>query len=167
MVDTGHDKLGHDKPRPGRPGTDRTGPDPLPSRAPLGISVGIGTAAVVAAAFADAAVPHHLISLRWAVLTVTVACFALWAADALAALIVTAVAFLLANGFMVNRQGELSWHGRDDLWRLAVLLLGALLGVAVGQVRAHRAAQRRYVDLEAWANGTGLGRGRGFGGMSR
>jgi hypothetical protein len=155
MVDTRYEKPGHDDSRRDDP-RDRFAP-----QAPLGISVGIGATAVVVAAFADAVVPRHPVSLRWLPLAVVVACFAIWAADALAAAIVAGLAFVLANGFLVNQQGELSWHGRDDLRHLGVLSLAALLGVAVGRVRAHRAAQRRYVDLEAWANRAGLSRRSG------
>jgi hypothetical protein len=164
MVDLGHEMLGHDNPgpdpsrpdrlRPDRSSPDRSSPDRLPPQAPLGISVGIGAAAVVAAAFADAVVPHRLVSLRWLLLTLVVAGFALWAADTVATVIIAGLAFVLANGFLVNHQGELSWHGQADLWRLAVLVVAAGLGLALGYARSRRAARRRFVDLEAWANGT-------------
>jgi hypothetical protein len=159
MVDIGHEVLGHDNPGPGMSrqgvsGRDRSGPDRLPPQAPLGISVGIGAAAVVAAAFADAVVPYRLGSLRWLLLTLVVAGFALWAADTVATVIVAGLAFVLANGFLVNHRGELSWHGQADLWRLAVLAVAAGVGLALGHARSRQAARRRFVDLEAWANGT-------------
>jgi len=36
------------------------------------------------------------------------------------------------HGFLVNRLGELSWHGWSDLLRLVVLALIGSIGVALG-----------------------------------
>ncbi len=104
--------------------------------APLGISVGLGTVAVLVTVFVGALVPVHLAGVTWALLAAVVAGFAAWAADVAAAVLVAALTFLVANGFLVNRQGELSWHGAADLHRGALLLTAAAVGLVVARVRA-------------------------------
>jgi hypothetical protein len=119
-----------------RNGTARHGS--LTPVAPLGISVGLGTVAVLVTVFVGALVPAHLAGGTWALLAVVVAGFAAWAADVAAAVLVAALTFVVANGFLVNRHGELSWHGAADLHRGALLLAAAAVGLVVARVRARR-----------------------------
>jgi hypothetical protein len=56
---------------------------------------------------------------------ILVAVLSWWAAPG-AAVVVALVGFLFANGFALDSEGTLSWHGEADL-----LLLAALVGIAV------------------------------------
>lgn len=49
-----------------------------------------------------------------------------------AAVVVGGLCWLFADGFLVNRFGQLSWHGSADALRLAVFLGAAVLGATAG-----------------------------------
>lgn len=53
------------------------------------------------------------------------------------------VCWLLFDGFVANRGGDLTWGGYDDLRRVALLTAAALLGTAVARASAACAAYRR------------------------
>jgi hypothetical protein len=99
---------------------------------PTGILVGIGSAAVIAGAFAAAAFPVEHPVQRYGVLVVTIFVFTavtgVWAAPAATA----GIGFLVFNGFLVNELGELSWHGNADLTRLLALAAAVIFGRLVG-----------------------------------
>src|SRR4051812_30330915 len=93
------------------------------ARTPLGIDVAAGTALVVAAAFAAGLIPATDGSARIVVLAVAVGLFAAWTVDAVAVAAVTVLAWLVDNGFLVDRLGQLGWHGWPDAYRIAALVL--------------------------------------------
>lgn len=45
-----------------------------------------------------------------------------------------AIGFAVFGGFLVDRLGELSWHGAADVWRLTALVVAAAVGLASGEV---------------------------------
>ncbi|WP_412544231.1 hypothetical protein R8Z50_17560 [Longispora sp. K20-0274] len=50
------------------------------------------------------------------------------------------IGFAIFNGFLVNRLGELSWHGLVDMLRLGALVLASTAGLAAGE--AYRPVRR-------------------------
>lgn len=78
---------------------------------------------------------------RLLVLTVVIAGFAAMIQDALAALVTAGLAWPFYLGFLVDRYGELRWHGSVDLLRLAALVAASLLGTALGWI-THGASVR-------------------------
>src|SRR5438270_3121 len=62
---------------------------------------------------------------RLAVLAVGMTAFACAVGDAAAAVVAVGVGFLLFDGFVEDRYGDLAWHGRGDLVRLGVLVAAA------------------------------------------
>jgi hypothetical protein len=75
---------------------------------------------------------------RFGVMAATVALFALVAADPVAATSTAVLAWLVTNGFLIDRFGELSWHGPADIDRAAMLTVAAALGLLVAAVRRRR-----------------------------
>jgi hypothetical protein len=114
-------------------------------RTPTGITIGVGSVAVVAAASVAALIPPRDAGWRFAVVAGVLGLFAAltrseWAVAAMAAL-----SWFVVNGFLVNRAGELSWHGSPDLLRLMLLVLIGGSGLALGQgIRGLREARARW-----------------------
>ncbi len=113
---------------------------------PTGVGVAVGCAVVVVAAFVAAMVPTTDSTARLVVMSVSVAALGAWSADWMALLIATTVAFLVTNGFLVDRLGELTWHGGSDGWRLLSLGGCALLGLLVGGLVRLPSARRDRTD---------------------
>src|SRR5262245_44904021 len=98
---------------------------PTVRRAPAaGLQVGAGAAAAVAATFAGAALPSVLRAWRVVPVVIAVLVFAVLATSVSAAASTAVLGQLLVTGFLVNRFGELSWHGAPDVGRM-VLVGGA------------------------------------------
>lgn len=119
------------------------------SRLDIGFGVAAGLVTVVVGCFvASWLYPPGVDADRLFVLAVFIAGFAAVAGNALAALVTAGLAWPFYLGFLVDRYGELHWHGWVDLVRLAVLAVAALLGTAVGdRVRKDRAARARSFVL--------------------
>jgi hypothetical protein len=101
-------------------------------RTPVGINLAVGAVVVVAAAFVGAAVPAHDTGWRYALIPLAVAGFAAVTADQVALAGVVPLGWLVGNGFLEDRSGELSWHGSPDLWLIGVLVVAAAVGLAIG-----------------------------------
>jgi hypothetical protein len=116
----------------------------LSNSQPTGIRVGIGALVVVAAGLIAAAAPG---AWRFGIVAVAVVVFAAVAGDLVAVPTTVGLAWLVVNGFLVDRFGELSWHGRSDLYRAAILVVAGGLGQAVGRARWlmwHRRQRRSF-----------------------
>ncbi|MGC9669753.1 hypothetical protein ACNTMW_24800 [Planosporangium sp. 12N6] len=81
---------------------------------------------------------------RLGLLTAAVAVVAVLAGDGRAALAVAGVAWPVGNGFLVNRYGELSWHGWLDGWFVIGLLAAAATGTVTGAARRALRQRRRW-----------------------
>jgi K+-sensing histidine kinase KdpD len=101
----------------------------------LGLVIYLGLAAIVAAASLD---PR----IGFVAYAVAVAALAWWAAPGVA-LSLAAMAFLFVNGFVLNRVGNLSWHGSEDALRLATLLVIALFVSNSSQDHNERLRRKR------------------------
>ena len=105
-----------------------------PQRTPVGINLAAGTAMVVAAALVAAAISTTYAGWRFAVVALAVGLFAALTLDRLALVGVAVLGWLVVNGFLVDRLGELSWHGSADLYRMLLLVVAGAFGLAVGEV---------------------------------
>ncbi len=125
------------------------------TRTPVGIDVAIGSLVVVVAGAVCAAVPASAPGVRLGLYAAALAGFAALAVALVATALVTAIGFAVFNGFLVNRLGELSWHGAADARRLAVLTVAALGGYGVGAlyrlVRRGRLWRMREQQAATWA----------------
>jgi hypothetical protein len=109
----------------------------------MGINLGAGALAVVAAAVVAAAVPVADPGWRFAPVPVAVGGFAALTVDQVALGGVALLGWLVTNGFLENRHGELSWHGTPDLWLMVILVGAAAVGLAAGE------GYRQFQDLRA------------------
>ena len=115
---------------------------------PFGINVAISTSAALAAAVVGALIPTG--DPGWRVVPMCIALAAAgWATvDLAAGAIGAVVGFLLVNGFLINRLGNLSWHGSADAYRLAAVAACVGLGWAAGVAR-RLIRNRRSWQLES------------------
>jgi len=67
-----------------------------------------------------------------------VVAFAALAGDRRAVACVAGLAWLVVNGFLVDRFGELSWHGTADIYRALMLISAGILGLLIAAVRRRR-----------------------------
>ena len=110
----------------------------LPRRAgtasgtPLGITTAIGAAAVVAAAVVAATIPAGDTGWRTGSIAAVLCLFSVATRDPIASAVVAASAYLIADGFLVNRLGDLSWQGTADLRRASVFAVASAVGLALG-----------------------------------
>ncbi|WP_203978021.1 hypothetical protein [Planotetraspora silvatica] len=101
--------------------------------------VAAGFAVVVGGCLTATAVfPPGEIVGRIAVLAAVLCVFAARTADPLAALATAVMGWLVATGFLVNREGELRFTGWPDLLRLAVLVAAVAIGTLWGRIRIAR-----------------------------
>jgi hypothetical protein len=118
-------------------------------RTPTGINIGFGAFVVVVACLVASAVPVTDGFARIAVVAAALAAFAYVARDPLATASIVVVSWLVFDGFLVNRFGELSWDGWPDLYRTIGLLMGAVLGLTMGLLHRRSASRgsRRVVVI--------------------
>jgi hypothetical protein len=124
----------------------------LAAGAPTGISLAVGAVAVVTAAMVAAALPASAPAWRAGMLGVTVCAFAAITVDWRAVAGVGLLAWLVADGFLENRRGDLSWHGSSDIRLITVVVATAGIGLASGatwhRVRSLRARWRAGEELD-------------------
>jgi hypothetical protein len=114
----------------------------VPARTPVGVNVGIGAALVVAAALVAAGIPAAHKGWRLDVVVVAVAVAAAVTADHLAMAAVVPLGWLVADGFLEDRSGELTWRGSADMYLILLLVVAAAVGLAAGEARGLIAARR-------------------------
>lgn len=114
-----------------------------PERTPVGVNLAAGAVMVVAAALVAALIPTIHYGWRFAVVALAVGLFAAMTLDQRALAGVALLGWLVVNGFLVDRLGELSWHGSPDLYRMSLLVVTGAAGLAVGE------AYRQLVVLRA------------------
>ena len=114
----------------------------VPARTPTGVDVGIGAVVIVAGALVAAAVPAAHRGWRLGLVAAAVAVAAAVTADHLAMAAVVPLGWLVADGFLENRSGELTWHGSADMYLILLLVMAAAIGLAAGEARGLIAARR-------------------------
>ena len=114
---------------------------------PLGINVAAGAGALVTCVFvANTLIPP---SLQLTAVALAVVGFVVLVGDTRAGLATTGLGFLLFNGFLVNRYGELTWGGKSSMWQLAVFALAVGLGLGLRWMYVHRSKPPRVMSLGA------------------
>lgn len=116
-------------------------------RTPVGIAVAAGAGAVVLAAVVAGALPVGDGPARLLVVAFAVAAVAAVTTDPVAAAVTAVLAWLVVDGFLVDRSGVLAWHGTADLYRTGVLAGAGVAGLAVGAARRWLVHRR---DHRAW-----------------
>ncbi len=104
---------------------------------PFGIELAVGAAEMVAATVV-AVVLFPDQPARLVVVAVALAAYAVLVDNARAAVATGGLGYLLFNGFLVNRYGELTWDGTTSAWQIGLLALAAGAGLAVRWVRRAR-----------------------------
>lgn len=105
------------------------------NEAPFGINLCVGMLALVTGDFVAARVPASDMGLRCAVVAVALMLIGATTVDWQAVLALLIPGWLLLNGFLINRLGELSWHGWPDVYRLSALAGAGLVGLIAGEIR--------------------------------
>ena len=116
---------------------------------PVGINVALGAVVIVAATALAARLPGADSIGRSALVAIGLAVFAAGTVDWRAVLGLVLPAWLVMNGFLVNRLGDLSWHGRADLVRVLILLSGGCAGLIAGAVNRRMLEARERWHLGA------------------
>jgi hypothetical protein len=119
-----------------------TGHEMSQRETPLGINTGLGAVVVAVCCLVPANTDAQGVNARLAVLAVGIAAFAATVVDPLAVAVTAGVGFLLFDGFVEGRQGDLVWNGRSDLLRLALLYGVGALGLILGAVHGRRERRR-------------------------
>jgi hypothetical protein len=95
-------------------------------------AIGWGAVAMVAAGLLAAMIPATHPAWRFGVVAVAVALFAAVAVDWTSLAATAVIGFLIANGFLEDRLGQLAWHGGADAWRVLALVAAGVAGTAAG-----------------------------------
>ena len=119
-------------------------------RTPVGIHIATGAVVVLAAMMLAAMLPTT--SGAWRLVPVATALFAIAAftVDPIAVAAVAVLAYLLVIGFLVNRFGELTWHGTPDAYRLLAIAVPAGIGLLFGVVRRWRRRPQPLIVPPEW-----------------
>jgi MFS family permease len=123
------------RPAPSSSSSPSLEPSPEP-----GIGIGLGAVTAVTAGLLAAAVPVAEQPMRFGLMVAAVAIFAALIADPVAVGCAAGLAWLVVNGFLVDRFGELSWHGPADVYRAVMLIVAGVLGLFAARVRRRRDA---------------------------
>jgi MFS family permease len=110
-------------------------------RCPTGIAIGVGAAVLIGVAVLAATLPPAP-PPRLALMTGAVAVFAGVSGDGPAALAVAGMAWPIGNGFLLNRLGVLTWHGRVDVWFVLGLVTAVAVGMLIAQIRLELRGRR-------------------------
>jgi hypothetical protein len=113
------------------------------AKTPAGILIAIGAVTVVAAAALTGQVPIADSGLRLAVMAAAIAVYAALCVDVVAVAAVVPLAWLVQDGFLLDRYGVLVWRGWSDVARLGLLVAAALVGLALGAARHRNLGARR------------------------
>jgi hypothetical protein len=109
-----------------------------------GLLIGSGALLVTLVTMGASAIPSTSGGLRFGVVAFAVGAFAALTLDRMAVAGTGALAWLLVNGFLVDRFGELSWHGRADVYRALMLVAVASVGLIGGHAVRLRSVWHRH-----------------------
>jgi hypothetical protein len=101
---------------------------------PAGINIAVGAVVIGIGCLLAETVSPAVPGGRIAVVAGALALLGLATGDWLASFALVIPAWMVMDGFLVNRLGDLSWQGRPDLDRLLALAAGALIGLVAGEV---------------------------------
>lgn len=101
---------------------------------PLGIDVTVGAVSVTTGMFVAASFPDTDPRWRCAIVAMALGLFAAYTTNRAAVALIIPATWMVMDGFLVNRLGELSWDGGPDLARFLVLVAAGCFGLALGQI---------------------------------
>jgi hypothetical protein len=102
-------------------------------RLPVEFGLAGGALTMIVAALLDSAIfPPEDKTARLMIMAGAIAAACVVLADWRSGLPVAVVGYLLFNGFLVNRYGELSWHGSAGLRGTTVIMSAAYAGLLAG-----------------------------------
>ena len=119
------------------------------TRTPVGVNIGTGGGLIIVAALVAAPIPGADQQARLAVVAIAVGLWAALTVDHRALAAVVVLGWLVADGFLENRLGELSWHGSTDVYLLMFLVMAGAVGLAVGETARQLARLRARWRTEA------------------
>jgi hypothetical protein len=123
---------------------------------PLGIDVTVGAVTVTTGMFVAASFPGTDPRWRCAIVATAVGLFAAYTTNRAAVVLIIPATWMVMDGFLVNRLGELSWDGGPDLARFLVLVAAGGFGLALGSIGPDRPVRLREPAVEASADGLSL-----------
>jgi hypothetical protein len=100
---------------------------------PVEFAIAIGAVLMIIAGFVAAIVPASEPGWRFAVMAIAVGVFGSVFLDHVALAVVALIGFLISNGFLEDRFGQLAWHGATDVWRVLLLVMVGAWGLAIGE----------------------------------
>jgi hypothetical protein len=119
---------------------------------PLGFTASFGVLAAVMCLLVPSAVTGPQVDARLGVLAVGMTAVAATVGAVVPALTAAGIGFVLFDGFVEDRYGELVWHGGGDLVRLGVVVAAALAGLTARTLREYvrrRRARRAVSHVDA------------------
>jgi hypothetical protein len=118
------------------------------SSTPAGIELGLGSGVAVASVVVAAMLPASAGDWRLAPVAAALLWLGTWMLRR-TIIAVAVIAYLLVDGFLVNRSGVLTWDGLPDTYRVLMLTGTAAIGLLVGVFRpARRRSPMWYVPPE-------------------
>jgi MFS family permease len=102
---------------------------------PVGIGVAEGAVVVAASAALAVLIPPADPDWRFAVVALAVGGFAAATAGLRSVAAIVLLAWLVVNGFLVDRFGVLAWHGWPDVVRAVLLIAAGAVGLGIGIAR--------------------------------
>jgi hypothetical protein len=100
-------------------------------RTPVGLTIAGGVTILVGAALVTSLTPAHDSVLRAGLVAVALAAFAVNTGEPLAMAALVPLAWLVFNGFLVDRYGVLAWHGWADVYRAVAFAAASVAGLAI------------------------------------
>lgn len=111
-------------------------------RTPFGVNLALGAVAMVGVTLLAGVCTTSPVG-RLLLVTAAAGVFAAKVADTRASLLTALIGFLLFDGFLVNRYGELTWDGTATAWNLMVFAVAVGLGLGQRWIR-HVQAQGAF-----------------------
>jgi len=114
----------------------------------VGINIAVGAVLITMVTLIAAQVPVASAGWRYGLVEASVGVFAAFTLDPAAVLFLVLATWMIVNGFLVDRSGDLSWHGSADVYRFLILVAVGVAGLGIGEI------SRRVSDLrERWRLG--------------
>jgi hypothetical protein len=118
---------------------------------PVGITLAVGAVVVVVAAALADRLPVAEEWWRWVVMSIALGVFAAVTVAPVAVTVMLVPTWMIMNGFLVNRSGDLSWHGAVDVDRFLMLTAATAVGLVAGAL-----GRRLHAARDRWERGASI-----------
>jgi hypothetical protein len=119
------------------------------SSTPAGIALGVGSGVTVVSVIVAALVPSSAGDWRLAPVAAALFWLGTWMPRR-TIIAVAVIAYLLVDGFLVNRSGVLTWDGLPDIYRVLMLTGAAAIGLLGGVFRPARRRSPMWFVPPEW-----------------